>query len=156
MIYGIVARNQDGYIGTLDNKLPWRIPEDLRFFKDKTLGNKVIMGRKTFESIGKPLKDRENIVVSKQKDLHIDGVVVLNTIEECVDTRSIEDLFIIGGAEIYKAFRDYIDIFYVTEVEFDMTNGVKIDLDGFTCIECEDWKVSKTGIRYRFCKYSKV
>lgn len=153
MIYGIVAKNQDGYIGTLDNKLPWRIPEDLKFFKEVTTGHKVVMGRKTYESIGKPLTNRENVVISRNTQLEIEGVTVINSINECVANEVSEDIFIIGGAEIYKAFENYINAFYVTEVDFEMGEGVKIDLSKFRCIIEGAWQTSETGIKYRFCKY---
>ncbi|WP_282606520.1 dihydrofolate reductase [Pelagibius sp. Alg239-R121] len=111
-----------------DNDLPWRLPADLKHFKAMTLGKPVIMGRKTFDSIGRPLPGRTNIVVTRRADYRPDGVVVVNDLDEAITVgrqaaeRDDKDEFmVIGGAEIYALMLDRAERLYVTEVhgEFD-------------------------------------
>lgn len=103
-----------------DNDLPWRLPEDLKFFKRTTLGRPVLMGRKTFESLGKPLVNRLNIVVSSQKGLHLpEEVLLFNNLEDAIARLEEEDFsesFIIGGGKIYEQLIDSIDRIYLTRV----------------------------------------
>jgi len=105
------------------NKLLWHIPEDLKRFKEKTLGHPIIMGRKTFESIvailGKPLPGRQNIVVTKNKEYFFDGVLVASSLEEAMEkARELdkEEIHIGGGAEIYSQALPFVDELYVTFV----------------------------------------
>jgi len=112
----IVAIAEDHGIGK-DNGLLWRLPADLKHFKDITTGHPVIMGRKTFESVGKPLPNRRNIVVTRKTDLEIPGAEVVNTIEAAIalcDDK--EEVFIVGGAEIYKMAMTLTDKIYLTVV----------------------------------------
>ena len=97
-----------------DNKLIWHIPEDLRYFKEMTTNKTIVMGRKTYESIGKPLPNRKNIVLTRQ-NIKIDNVEVINDIEQVFDIN--DDIFIIGGETIYKLFLPYADHLYLTEIE---------------------------------------
>jgi dihydrofolate reductase len=96
-----------------DNKLIWNIPNDLKYFKEKTQNKTVVMGRKTYESIGKPLKNRKNIVLTRQ-NINIDNVETVNNYQELLKTN--EDVFIIGGEQIYKMFLPYADNIYLTEI----------------------------------------
>lgn len=102
----VVARAENGVIGNA-GALPWHLPEDLKRFKRLTVGKPVIMGRKTFESIGKPLPGRQNIVLTRDKGWHADGVTIVANLAEAVaaaglDPRARADgIFIIGGAQIY-------------------------------------------------------
>ncbi|MDR0481343.1 MAG: dihydrofolate reductase, partial [Gallionellaceae bacterium] len=97
----LVAMAQNRTIGR-DNTLPWRIPEDLKHFKALTMNRTIIMGRKTFDSIGKPLPGRRTIVVTRNPELHIDGCLVVHSLPEAL-AASIEDeeVFVVGGAELY-------------------------------------------------------
>jgi dihydrofolate reductase len=125
----IVAVSENGVIGK-DNQLLWRLPDDLKRFKQLTLNHPMIMGRKTFESIGKPLPGRTSIVITSQKEFSADGVVVAHSLDEALDkARSIEasEAFIIGGGEIYKQALPLTDRLYVTEV--------KTSIDGDTFFE---------------------
>ena len=158
MVYGIVAKNQYDIIGTTQNTLPWHIPEDLRYFKEKTLNKKVIMGRKTFESLGKPLKDRENIVLTRQLHLNNeeDQVYYINDLKAYLESLNpSEDVFIIGGGEIFETFKNEIEVFYVTEVDHPISKGVQIDLSDFKNREYGEWNMSQEGLSYRFCIYKK-
>ncbi|MEM9257472.1 MAG: dihydrofolate reductase [Pseudomonadota bacterium] len=123
----IVASSENGVIGR-GNALPWRIPEDLQYFKRVTMGKPVVMGRKTFESIGRPLPGRSNIVISRGADCSAQGVRVVASLEEAVRlAESIalvdgtEEAIVIGGAQIYALALDRVQRLYMTEVhaEFD-------------------------------------
>lgn len=120
----IVAMDENGLIGDRD-KLPWKIPEDLKYFKEKTMNHTVVMGRKTYYSIGKPLRGRENIVITR-KDFGMgmigDTHVYLCNLEQALEiidykAKDNEEVFIIGGSEIYKQFYHYCDKLYVTWVD---------------------------------------
>lgn len=117
----IVAIDENKGIGK-NNQLLWHLPNDLKFFKKTTSGHTVIMGRKTFDSIGKPLPNRRNIVISRNKDLKIEGAEVYNSIDEALTTcQQEQEVFIVGGAEIYKQALPLTNKFYITKVhhEFD-------------------------------------
>jgi dihydrofolate reductase len=114
----IVAMAQNRVIGR-DNKMPWHLPEDLRYFKRITLNKPVVMGRNTFESIGRPLPQRTNIVISRNPGYRIDGALVVNSLEaalqKCRDLNA-EEAMIIGGAQIYAQALPLADRLYLTEV----------------------------------------
>jgi dihydrofolate reductase len=118
----IVAAAENGVIGR-NNALPWHLPEDLRYFKRVTMGKPIVMGRKTFESIGRPLPGRTNIVITRNPDFTAEGVRVVASLDEAVrlagDIALIDgaqELVVIGGAEIYKASIPRADRLYITEV----------------------------------------
>ena len=100
------------------NNLLWKLKDDLSYFKETTTGSVVIMGRKTFESIGKPLPGRINIVLSR-KDLDIDGVTVVNNVQSALDLAKGHNkkIFVIGGSEIYKLFLPYANHLHISEVD---------------------------------------
>ncbi|WP_284682763.1 dihydrofolate reductase [Chondrinema litorale] len=137
----IVATAENRTIGK-DNDLPWRLPADLKLFKKITSGHCIIMGRKTYDSIGKPLPKRTNIVITTQKNLEIEGCVVTNSIEEALaHAKSIneDEAFIIGGASIYESALDKADKLYLTLVH------TEIDGDAFFPeINKNDWEVTNT------------
>ena len=97
-----------------DNKLIWYIPEDLKYFKEVTTKKTVVMGRRTYESIGKPLPNRKNIVLTKQ-NIKIDNVTIIHDYKEIINEQ--EDVFIIGGETVYKLFLPLTDNIYLTEIE---------------------------------------
>lgn len=113
----IVARSRNGIIGK-DGKLPWYLPEDLKFFKEKTMGFPVIMGRKTWESIGKPLKGRENIVLTTNPSYQVNGAIKVSSLEEAL-TLFTGDIFIIGGATLYKQALPLANKVWITEIDKD-------------------------------------
>lgn len=118
MLIGIIAISKNFAIGR-DGKLPWHYSEDLKFFKRTTLGNVVVMGSTTWRSIGKPLPERENIVLSRSTELELpDGVLRMSSVDEVIefDEHDGRDVFVIGGASVYKAFADVIDRWIVTEI----------------------------------------
>src|ERR1700753_4239037 len=111
----VVAISENHAIGK-DNKLLWYLPRDLKHFKEITSGHTVIMGRKTYESVGKPLPNRRNIIVTRQ-DITIAGCEVVNSIEAAIELcKTQHEVFIIGGAEIYKQAMHLTDRIYLTIV----------------------------------------
>lgn len=113
MLIAVVAMDPNRLIGR-DGTLPWHLPEDLAFFKKTTLGHPVLMGRKTFESIGRPLPKRRNIVLTRDRSWSHPGVEVIHSPEEIPDTDG--NIFVIGGAEIYKILSGRTDEWLVSHV----------------------------------------
>jgi dihydrofolate reductase len=131
----IVAISKDGYIG-INNDLPWgKLPADLNFFKKITSGHPIIMGRNTFESIGRPLPNRTNIIISSDKNYKVEGCIVFNNINDAMEYANLEnpsEIFFIGGGKIYSQVLDIVDIIYLTIIDFsiednfsDISNTVK-------------------------------
>lgn len=118
MVSIIVAVAQNGTIGD-KNTLLWHISEDMRFFKRTTSGHPVIMGRKTYDSLGRPLPNRTNVVISRTAE-HIEGCQVARSIEDAIALfPQEEEIFIIGGAQIYALALEVADRIYITRVEHD-------------------------------------
>ncbi|TDQ07030.1 dihydrofolate reductase [Pedobacter metabolipauper] len=112
----VVAIAENNAIGK-DNQLLWYLPTDLKHFKDITNHHTIIMGRKTFDSIGKPLPNRRNIVITRNTDLSIPGAEVTNTLDQALELCSKDDeVFIVGGAEIYRQALGKTDRIYLTRV----------------------------------------
>src|SRR2546429_4467900 len=118
MIIGIVAVDRNLAIGK-DGRLPWHYSADLKFFKETTTGNLVVMGRHTWLTLKGPLKDRQNIVLSRDQNLSTeDSVIVVRDVESVMDLVRTQDthLFVIGGAQVYESFLPHIERWIVTEV----------------------------------------
>jgi dihydrofolate reductase len=112
----VVAVSENGVIG-VDNKLPWRIPEDLARFKKITMGNTLLMGRKTFESIGRALPGRTSLVLTRDREYSPpEGVLVAHEIEEAMEKAPGPEIFVVGGAEIYGQLLPRTDRIYLTRV----------------------------------------
>jgi dihydrofolate reductase len=112
----IVAVAENGVIGR-NGDLPWRIPADLKFFKATTMGKPIVMGRKTWDSIGRPLPGRENIVVSRQTGFDAPGACVVTDLEAALSAAGdVPEVMVIGGAEIYKMALPHATRIYLTEV----------------------------------------
>ncbi len=113
----IAAMANDRVIGK-DNQMPWHLPADFAWFKRCTMGKPVVMGRKTYESIGRPLPGRQNIVISRDSELVIEGVTTVISIEEALKAAgSVEEVMIIGGGTIYQACLPFASKLYVTFIE---------------------------------------
>ncbi len=113
----IVAMARNRVIGS-NNQMPWHLPADFAYFKKTTVGHPIIMGRKTFESIGKVLPGRRNIVVSRNRALHVNGADVIHSLDEAIRScEGNEEIFVIGGASIYAEALPRADRLYVTEVD---------------------------------------
>jgi dihydrofolate reductase len=119
----IVARSRNHVIGR-DNQMPWKISADLQFFKRVTMGFPVIMGRKTWESIGRPLPGRRNIVVSRTPDLTLTGAEVANSLDDALDRLSeLPRVFVIGGEQLFTQAFPKADQLYITEIEMNVEGG---------------------------------
>ncbi len=122
----IVAMSENRAIGK-NNKLPWHIPEDFAWFKKHTIGHPVIMGRKTFESIGRVLPGRKNIIVSRQKNYSANGAFVYNSLEAAIDALEAEqheEIFVIGGYQVFNKALVFIDRIYLTLIHRDFEGDV--------------------------------
>ena len=137
MISLIVAASINNAIGK-ENQLLWHLPNDLKFFKNTTWGGVVIMGRKTFESVNKPLPGRTNIVITKQPDWNAENVEVANSLDDALEKATalnFKEIFIIGGGEIYKQSIAIANRIYLTKVH------TEIDGDAFFPDLNNDWKM---------------
>ncbi|WP_454722144.1 MULTISPECIES: dihydrofolate reductase [Cupriavidus] len=154
----IVAKARNNVIGR-DNALPWRLPEDLAHFKRTTMGAPIIMGRKTWESIGRPLPGRRNIVVSRNRTLHIDGCDVAGSLEEaqrlCVGAAQV---FLIGGAQLYAEALPSADRLVVTEIDADVEGDAHfppIDPRQWLATSRESHHSEANGFDYAFVTYQR-
>lgn len=144
----IVAAAKNGVIG-VNNTLPWDIPEDMKFFKDKTKGKVIIMGRKTFESVGHPLPNRLSIVITRQQGYKHDGIVVVPTLQKAIEYAKTQtakygdEVFIIGGGEIFKDSMNLVDKIYLTRIHQNFPGDIiypEVPLDQFKLVEQSDRK----------------
>lgn len=125
MILSLIVAHGTNYELGLNNKLLWHIPEDLKKFRELTNGHHILMGRKTFESIGRPLPNRTTLVVTsdaQQSDSWVGPLHFFQSIEEAVGyatSKGEQELFIVGGAQIYSQFIDLVDKIYVSEIDFN-------------------------------------
>jgi len=157
----LVAFDENRVIGK-NNTLIWHLPADLKRFKALTTGHVIIMGRKTFESIGKPLPNRTTIVISRQTDLKIEGVIITHSVEEAIlKAKSVtrEDIFIVGGAEIYALSLPLADQILVTQLH-DIFEGdaffPEIPLDTWVVSERERGVTDeKNAYQYSYLTYSR-
>jgi dihydrofolate reductase len=124
MISIIVAISENGVIGS-DNRLPWHLPDDLKRFKALSLGKPIVMGRRTFESIGRPLPGRTNIVVSRQPGLEIEGTVVARSLDAALAAAgTAPEIVVIGGAEIFRQVLPRTDVIHLTRVHARVAGDV--------------------------------
>jgi dihydrofolate reductase len=137
----VVAMARNRVIGR-NNALPWRLSEDLKRFKATTLGKPILMGRKTFESIGKPLPGRRNIVLTRDPAWRAEGVDVVRSVEEALRlTRDSPELAVIGGAEIYRLTMPYAERIYLTRVEADVPGDTL-----FPELDAAQWSETEAGV----------
>lgn len=151
----IVAMDRAWGIGR-DNRLLCHIPEDLAYFKEKTWGGILVMGRRTYESIGRPLPGRRTVVMSRDRGLSIPDVEVVHSVEE-VAALPQERLFIAGGAEIYRLFYPYATDFLLTQIDATLDADTYFPYpmpnDAWQLQEEHPWATSAKGLRYRFAHY---
>ncbi|MEM7262589.1 MAG: dihydrofolate reductase [Planctomycetota bacterium] len=125
----IVATDLDGVIGR-DGTLPWRLPADLAYFKRTTMGCPIIMGRKTYESIGRPLPGRQNVVLTRDASFVADGCDVVTDLDAALAAvGEVDEVFVIGGAQIYAAFLDRADRLHHTVVHTRVAGDTRFDFD---------------------------
>lgn len=143
MISLMVAHDPNRVIGR-DNQLPWHIPEDLAYFKKHTINKAIVMGRNTYESIGRPLPKRRNIVVSRQQNLTIDGVDVVHSIDEAVKLAEEfhPEVMIIGGEQIFKTVLPTADRLYITLIHDEFEGDTYFPEYG------EGWELTSESDRF--------
>ena len=161
----VVAASENNAIGK-DNRLIWRLPDDMKFFKEKTIGHCIVTGRKNYESIPdkfRPLPDRTNIVVTRSKDYKAPGAIVVNSVEEAIDkAKELGEtmLGVIGGGEIYNAMMNYADIIWLTRVHHEFEAHTF-----FPSLDPAAWKVTwkeehpsdeKHAYAFTFLKYERI
>ena len=120
MIISLVAAMGKNRVIGKDNSLPWKLPEDMKRFKELTSGKTVVMGRTTFESIGKPLPNRINIIITRDKNYKAEGCIVVNSVDEALKyAKDADEVMIIGGAQIYQQFLPIANKMYLTLIDED-------------------------------------
>jgi dihydrofolate reductase len=113
----IVAMAKNRVIG-IDNTLPWHLPADLKHFKALTMGHHIVMGRKTYDSIGRPLPGRTSVVVTRNRELKIEGCIIAHTLDQAIAACNGDDeIFVVGGAELYAQALAIADRLYITEIQ---------------------------------------
>lgn len=154
----IVAVATNSVIG-LNNTLPWHLPEDLKRFKALTMGHHIIMGRKTYESLGRLLPGRTTVIVTRNLHYAVDGAVVVNSLEDALDaSKNDNEVFLIGGAELYSLGLKYADRLYITEVHAEYTGDAY-----FPTIDYSNWRessreqlVSINNLKYSYVVYERI
>jgi len=155
----IAAMDRNRLIGN-NNQLPWHLPADLVHFKRVTMGKPIIMGRKTYESIGRPLPGRTNIVLTRSSDFSAEGVLTANTLEQALNHVSAEDeVMIIGGSTIYELTLPEADRLYLTYVEDSFEGDAwfpDFDLEQWSIVASEEHSADeKNSSAYRFVTYAR-
>jgi len=156
----LVAMASNRTIG-INNTLPWRCPEDLKHFKALTMGHHMIMGRKTFDSIGKPLPGRTTVVVTRNANLKIEGCVIAHSLQEAIAAcAGDEEIFIVGGAELYAQSIPLADTLYLTEIQQEINGDAH-----FPAIKHSEWQEiarekrsqeQPQALEFHFATYSRI
>lgn len=159
MLSIIAAYDRNQLIGNEDN-LPWSLPKDLAYFKEKTIGKVVIQGRKTFESFKKPLTNRTNVILTSNPNYKAEDCYVYNSVKDILNKYSnLEEVFVIGGSQIYKEFLPYTDRLYVTEIDYEFEGNVffpKVDMSKWTLVSrTKGIKDDKNPYDYYFKVYER-
>ncbi|GGI88762.1 dihydrofolate reductase [Shewanella hanedai] len=140
------------------NQMPWHLPEDLRHFKAMTLGKPIVMGRKTFDSIGRPLPGRHNIVISRQEGLVIEGTTCVNSFEAAKKAAGdVDELVVIGGGQLYAMTIGIADKLYLTEIDLEVEGDTFFPEwdDGTWLINVQESAVNDKDLGYRFMELVK-
>lgn len=136
MVISLIAALTTNRVIGRDNTLPWHLPKDLQHFKSLTLGKPIIMGRKTYQSIGRPLPQRQNIIITRDKDFTAAGCTITHSLDEAINSVATEkELFIIGGAEIYQQALPSADFLHLTLIHADIPGNIY-----FPLIQQDDWQ----------------
>lgn len=137
MIISMIAAMANNRVIGKDNQMPWHLPADFAWFKRSTMGKPVVMGRKTYDSIGRPLPGRLNVVVSRDESLEIEGVTTVTSIDQALELVSdVDEVMIIGGGSIYESCLPKANKLYLTYIDFDVDGDTQFPDWG------EDWKLS--------------
>ena len=151
----IVAVAHDGVIG-VNNTLPWHLPEDLKRFKALTMGHHIIMGRKTYDSLGRLLPGRTTVIVTRNENYKVEGALVANSLEAAIGLCENDDeVFLIGGAELYQAGLQLAHKLYITEIELDVAGDAF-----FPKLDSTEWQetereahTSEKGLNFSYATY---
>lgn len=154
MIHMIVAMDKNRAIG-VDGRLPWHLSEDLKHFKKITMGHAIIMGRKTFDSIGKPLPGRQNIVLTTGDYDDAQGINWVHSLDEALSMVHGDDAFVIGGSQIYRLSLPQADVLHLTEVDTVVEKAdaffPQYDTSEFSVEKETQWMTDeKSGLRFRY------
>lgn len=162
IVSAIVAIDQNNAIGA-DNKLIWHLPADLKRFKNITTSHTIVMGRKTYDSIGKPLPNRTNIVITRNKNWQMQGTFAVKNLEEAIEIakkNNETEIFIIGGGQIYTQYFNQIHKLYVTQIHQKFEANTY-----FPTINPENWQIiatvegildEKNTLKHTFITYQKI
>lgn len=154
----IFAMDRNRAIG-VNNTLPWHLPGDLKFFKSVTMGHPILMGRKTYESIGKPLPGRRNIILTQNLEFQAEGCEIVHSVQKATEAFRDQELFVIGGAEIFRLFAQAVDRMYITFIEHEFeadTFMTELDLSDWTLISSEQGERNeKNPYEYYFRIYQR-
>lgn len=168
-VISIAAVGKNGVIGNKD-ALPWNIPEDMKHFRNATMSNVVLMGRKTFDVLGKPLPKRENAVITRNQKFKVEGAKTFSNVKDAINYyRSREkelagkNIFVIGGAQIYAAAMDLVDEVWLTEIDSDFDGDVffpdyrdgKFLRNEFFLAKSRQNQDSSSPFSYRFNEFSR-
>lgn len=154
----IFAMDRNRAIG-VNNTLPWHLPGDLKFFKAVTMGHPILMGRKTYESIGRPLPGRRNMILTQNTEFRAEGCEVIHSVDEAVQEFKDQELFVIGGAEIFRLFAETVERMYITFIEHEFeadTHMSELDLSEWTLVSSEQGEQNeKNPYEYYFRIYQR-
>jgi dihydrofolate reductase len=149
----IVAKSKNNVIGK-NNQLPWRLPADLKHFKNITMGKPIIMGRKTFESIGKPLPGRRNIIITHNKNYVAQGCDVFHSIDDALNALKNEvEVMIIGGANLYAQTMECASRLYLTEIDIEIDGDAffpRLDLTKWQLVSEQKCAIDQKN-QYAYC-----
>jgi len=152
-VIAAMARNR--VIG-INNTLPWHLPEDLKHFKALTMGHHIIMGRKTYDSIGRPLPGRTTVIVTRDPAYRMEGCLVANSPEQAIALCGDDpEIFFVGGAELYRQVLPLADRLYITEIQAEYEGDAEFpEIDASVWREaCRESHVSQAGLGYDFVTY---
>ena len=156
MISLIVAHDKNRVIG-YENKMPWHLPGDLQYFKDMTMGKPIIMGRKTFESIGRPLPGRRNIVITRNDAYSAQGIETVSSLDAALAlVKDVPEIMIIGGAQIFEQAMPMADKLYVTLIDQEFKGDTYFPrYDGWRLTSSQQAIDSGIGYSFRYCIFEK-
>ena len=156
MISLIVALDKNRVIG-LNNGMPWHLPGELQYFKEMTMGKPIIMGRKTFESIGRPLPGRRNIVITRNPQYGAEGIELALSLEEAIKIAGdVEEIMIIGGQQIFTESLPLADRLYITEIDHEFEGDTYLpSYEGWQKVSCQERIQTPYGYTFQYCIYEK-
>lgn len=154
----IIVAYAEGRVIGINNTLPWHLPEDLKRFKALTMGHHIIMGRKTFDSLGRLLPGRTTVIVSRNHSLNVEGAIVVHSLEAAIQACGNDDeAFLVGGAELYQAGLKHADKLYITEIHASFEGDAffpEIDKMVWDVASCEQHS-SEKGLDFSYVVYTR-